>query len=51
MTKEEIKAELADLREKQKKVLSLFIHDNIERGKAEQLMAALNAKIEALEAE
>lgn len=51
MTKEEIQTQLAELREKQKKVLSLFIHDKIERAKAEQLMAALNAKIEALEAE
>ena len=51
MTKEEIQAELAELREKQKKVLSLFIHDKIDRAKAEQLMAALNEKTRAMEAE
>lgn len=49
MTKEEIQAELDKLREKQKKLLSLFIHDKIDRKKAEQIMAVLEQKLRAFE--
>jgi len=51
MTKEEIKTELEKIRECEQKVLSKFIHDEIERAKAEQLMAALKQKRRALEGE
>jgi len=49
MTKEEIQAELDKLREKEKKLLSLFIHDKIDRKKAEEIMAVLEQKRRSLE--
>ena len=51
MTKEEIQVELDKIREKQKKVISLFIHEKIERKKAEEIMAVLNEKQSVLEAQ
>ena len=51
MNEEEIQAELDKLREKQKKLLSLFIHDKIDRKKAEEVMAVLREKRAVLEAQ
>jgi len=51
MTKEEIQVELDKLREKQKKLIWLFVHDKIERKKAEQISAILKEKKAVLEAQ
>lgn len=51
MNKEEIQKELDKIRNKERRLLNLFLHDKIDRKKAEEVYSVLKAKREAIQSQ